>query len=483
MREYNISLKHPNKRYQIKQEDRKERVFEYIKNVWTVRKFFIDNFSVDPPIINGDQMPLHRNESASQKTLNIKGCEAFVKENYSLSRERITAFTQVSSDPNIVVKPEFVFKGKGTRTCLKPPDGIKYHWAPKGSYRLEQMLATIANLPNRHHIFTMNKYCIYVLDDYSVHIMPEVKAALLKKGYVYIGIGGGITGDIQINDTDIHAPLKKKYRELEQELMICQLRADPKKIPQPSRDDMMKMLVESVQSIDVDIPARYKALWLTSALDGSEDYLVSERIMSLVGEELKAFRTELMQTASVKQLKDLLKLITPPKGVSRRNQALQSDSTNAPIDEGEELIDCEGDEMQVNGQNQEFDDISDDEPGGDEPPVPPTQHRIAEQPSCSQNTFVELAPLCINEELRKDAKFVDELGLLLQKGETSTRFLSQLISIKKQYIAARRGIKKRIEAEHNESSNLDVSSNEIEAEASEVDDELSFERNAFVLFD
>ena len=306
---------------------------------------------------------------------------------------------------------------------------------------------------------------------------------MLKKGYVYIGIGGGITGDIQINDTDIHAPLKKKYRELEQELMICQLRADPKKIPQPSRDDMMKMLVESVQSIDVDIPARYKALWLTSALDGSEDYLVSERIMSLVGEELKAFRTELMQTASVKQLKDLLKLITPPKGVSRRNQALQSDSTNAPIDEGEELIDCEGDEMQVNGQNQEFDDISDDEPGGDEPPVPPTQHRIAEQPSCSQNTFVELAPLCINEELRKDAKFVDELSLLLQKGETSTRFLSQLISIKKQYIAARRGIKKRIEAEHNESSNLDVSSNEIEAEASEVDDELSFERNAFVLFD
>ena len=42
--------------------------------------------------------------------------------------------------------------------------------------------------------------------------MPEVKSALLKRGYILEGIGGGVTGDIQINDTDIHSPLKKKYR-------------------------------------------------------------------------------------------------------------------------------------------------------------------------------------------------------------------------------------------------------------------------------
>ena len=33
-------------------------------------------------------MPLHRNESSSQKTLNFKGEETFVKENHMLSRER-----------------------------------------------------------------------------------------------------------------------------------------------------------------------------------------------------------------------------------------------------------------------------------------------------------------------------------------------------------------------------------------------------------
>ena len=40
--------------------------------------------------------------------------------------------------------------------------------------------------------------------------MSELKAALLKRGYILVGIDGDVTGDIQINDTDIHSPLKKK---------------------------------------------------------------------------------------------------------------------------------------------------------------------------------------------------------------------------------------------------------------------------------
>ena len=101
------------------------------------------------------------------------------------------------------------------------------------------MLSTISNLTNRYNIFTPKNYANYVLDDYSVHIMPEIKEALPKRGYVPAIIGGGVTGDIQINDTNLHSPIKPKYWELEQLLMIYQLKANPKKIPQPSRDDMM----------------------------------------------------------------------------------------------------------------------------------------------------------------------------------------------------------------------------------------------------
>ena len=215
MSELGVSLRHPNKSFQIMQPDREERIFEYLKNIWTVRKYFIKNFGVDPSVLNGDQMPLHRNESFTQKTLNFTGLDTYVKENYSLSRERITVYTQVFTDPKISLKPEFVFKGKDVRVRLNPPQDVKFQWAPKGSYCLEHMLSTIANLPNRHNIFTHQNYGIYVLDDYSVHIMPEIKAGLLKKGYILVGIGGGVTRDIQINDTDFHSPLKAKYRELE----------------------------------------------------------------------------------------------------------------------------------------------------------------------------------------------------------------------------------------------------------------------------
>ena len=50
-------------------------------------------------------MPLHHNERLSEKTLSITGNDAYVKENYSLSRERVTVFTQVSSDPKVLVNP------------------------------------------------------------------------------------------------------------------------------------------------------------------------------------------------------------------------------------------------------------------------------------------------------------------------------------------------------------------------------------------
>ena len=88
MQEDNVSLRKPNKRFQIKHADQEERILEYFKNIWTVRKLIIDNFGVDPAIINGDQMPLHRNKSAFQRTLNFTGLDTYVKENYSLARER-----------------------------------------------------------------------------------------------------------------------------------------------------------------------------------------------------------------------------------------------------------------------------------------------------------------------------------------------------------------------------------------------------------
>ena len=63
-------------------------------------------------------MPLHRNESSQQNTMAFKNKDAFVKGNHSLSRERVTVFTQVPSTKDTSLRPEFIFKGKGTRTKI-----------------------------------------------------------------------------------------------------------------------------------------------------------------------------------------------------------------------------------------------------------------------------------------------------------------------------------------------------------------------------
>ena len=166
-------------------------------------------------------MPLQCNESFQQKTLSFKGDDTFVKENYMLSRKRITVFTQVSSQENIKLDPKFVFKGKGTQTKVAVADSVNYQRSVSGSYRLEQMLKTISNLPNQFNLFTPKDFAIYVLDNYAVHKMPKIRKALYQRGgYVLILMGGGITGFIQVNDTNLHHHLKCCYRKEEMALTL-----------------------------------------------------------------------------------------------------------------------------------------------------------------------------------------------------------------------------------------------------------------------
>ena len=86
----------------------------------------------------------------------------------------------------------------------------------------------IDKLPNRFNMFIEKFFGIDVLDDYSVHLMPEARQALFKKEYALVIIGGGITRDIQINDINLHTlPV---YQELKMFLMMEQPASDVTKI-------------------------------------------------------------------------------------------------------------------------------------------------------------------------------------------------------------------------------------------------------------
>ena len=123
--------------------------------------------------------------------------------------------------------------------------------------------------------------------------------------------------------------------------MIEQLHNDPKTIPKPPRDEMIRMLYESHVSLQKDYAKEFKSLWVTNALDGSEDYLVSERVYKLARARMIDFRNQLMKIASSKNLKQLLKMVTPLKGVKRKD----ANGPAAPVDKGDELFDCEREEI------------------------------------------------------------------------------------------------------------------------------------------
>ena len=355
MEEYRVSLKHPNKRYALPQADCKRRIVQFIKNVWRVRHFFYKKFEKDPSVVSGDQMPLHPLESQGQRTMAMSSEDCHTKENYMHGHERVTVFTQMSSDGKAAApKPEFVFKGKGVRVKLNPPRGIIFQWSDSGSYRVAHVLKTIAHLPTvvgpmeRYTNGGLSKFKIYTLDNYSCHLDPSVYESLYKKGYIFIPIGGGITGDCQVNNTALHHHLKIAYRALEQVLLVKKLSQNIR-VPSITRDKQMELMDKAWEQCEANHKLAFKTNWLTNSFDGSEDHLVSSRIMDLVGEELIAFRTELLESEPAADLKELIASLTPPEGVKCREHHGPRDTSyideEVPIDEGEELLDCDGDEV------------------------------------------------------------------------------------------------------------------------------------------
>ena len=78
-------------------------------------------------------------------------------------------------------------------------------------------------------MFTEKRFAIYALDDYAVHLIPEVRQALFKKVYILVVVGGGINGDVQINDTHFHRHLISCYRDHKIQFMLEQLEEYPPK--------------------------------------------------------------------------------------------------------------------------------------------------------------------------------------------------------------------------------------------------------------
>ena len=72
--------------------------------------------------------------------------------------------------------------------------------------------------------------------------------------------------------------------------MLEQLEKDRIKIPSPLRNGMMSMLLQAWETLEIGIKREFKSLFVTNALDRLEDYLLSDKLFALVGDEMVDFR-------------------------------------------------------------------------------------------------------------------------------------------------------------------------------------------------
>ena len=149
--------------------------------------------------------------------------------------------------------------------------------------------------------------------------MPEIRKALFQRGYILVVMGGGITGFIQANDTHYHRKLKSYYRDLEMELMLEKLQVERNKVPTPTPEEMVNMTMKAAKKINVNFSEVFKQLFVTNDLNGTEDYLVSDKLFDLIGDEMKDFRKTLLDSNTPNTIQELIRQIIPPKGIRRKN--------------------------------------------------------------------------------------------------------------------------------------------------------------------
>ena len=99
--------------------------------------------------------------------------------------------------------------------------------------------------------------------------------------------------------------------------MLEKLTKDPQKVPYTNRSEMMSLLVKSEKEVALDTYAAFESVWVTNSLDGSEDYLVSDKMFGLVGDSMRQFRNEMTVKPPPKTVKEVIHSLIPPKGIKR----------------------------------------------------------------------------------------------------------------------------------------------------------------------
>ena len=231
----------------------------------------------------------HMNEAGSQSTgtLSLRGCGAVpLNELHSATRARWTANTLVRSDFDTGGAPprlELMFKNASDGPMRSKLQEHIPHWAPwlsvvtspSGTYaevELLEYLELLYPLP----LEPGRRWRIMLLDAFKPHMTERVRRVAWARRVIICLHGGGTTSVGQVNDTDLHHPLRTEYTELETEDALRQAMMGIA-CPITKKEDCMAWmcLVWCQAKLHKQATAGFKRVGVTNALDGSEDQEIS----------------------------------------------------------------------------------------------------------------------------------------------------------------------------------------------------------------
>ena len=297
-KDYNVSLRKPNKRWKVPRRVLLSRVRIMWLNLIRVRVLAYLSLGYEPEVDNADQKPFHLNESGSKdlRTLELKGARAVtLKEIHSETRARWTCQTMCTSSKERAGQiPPVEVLFKGAEGVLRA-SGDFIHASPEcqrvkmtvqvsnsGSYRMEHILSWMDRALKRD-AKDDGRWRVILLDVYQAHMCEPVFRLAWSHRYVVIFVGGGCTGVVQINDTHLHAVLSAAYIELELADLFEQHEANPSGCPRRSRNACARdlALIWSRPLMHLRASEGFLHNMITNALSGSEDRHASTQIAKL----------------------------------------------------------------------------------------------------------------------------------------------------------------------------------------------------------
>ena len=231
------------------------------------------------------------------------------------------------------------------------------------------------------------------------------------------------------------------------------------------------MAVKASRKVDVSFTEVFKELFVTNKPDGSEDYLVSDKLFALISNEVKEFRKKLMESPLPDKIQKVIKGIIPPKGIGKKNV------------QGTELLDfsiedattsIEQDEPEVSEAEEESD-VDDDQPEEtrtQKEKAAPEVQAAETSVAVNRSQITSLVGISNDDNINKDARFLDAIKKAFNEYETSTVFKPHTRKMKLAFVDARRSLKRRIKKTE---SDVVEESERGEADSQESDEE----RNLF----